>query len=199
MTYTLTHVDATVFFNLNTSTCLLWLCGGCVQDVCHKLCETLSMVANVGLVQPDYVMVEATDSSSLALGGEGGLGGGTLTATGSRADSKKPGLAEPSVVRNGLLPSRDGTSQELQSEGSVSPSLATNGATTGPNRHGSSGSSSLADQVRRGSLEESDGSGSERSSVKGARGKRKLPVSVELLQPALQALTVLSNVRFCFC
>jgi len=172
--------------------------GGCVQDLCHKVCETLSMVANVSLVQPDYVMVDATECSSLALAAAGGGGGGGApTTTASVGDLKTSDHVEPSVARvssNGVLPFQGRTSLEVQPEGSIGPPPATIGGTTGPCRHSSGSGSSLADHVRRGSLEESDGSGSERSTVKGTRGKRRLPLSVELLQPALQALTVLSNV-----
>ena len=150
---------------------------GCVQEVCHKLCETLSMVANVGITHPDYVLVDSSEAQ-----------GGTLgTALG--VDSDRRSVAETdSAVSKSASDSRVPSQTRLSKE-------ALSAASTTVDRSSSGFIESWAGARRKGSVEESDGSGSDRGVAKWTKMKRKVPVSVELLQPALQALTVLSNVR----
>ncbi len=143
------------------------------------------MVANVGVVQPDYVMVDSADTHG---------GSHVLHDDLDRKDTESP------ISHTGRAPAHSGTAEEVRgSDSSSSLPAREGGSAVGTERRSSSlAESSSSASWRKGSLEDSEGSESDRAAARRGRTRKKVPVSVELLQPALQALTVLSNVRPCW-
>ena len=148
----------------------------CFQEVSHKLCETLSMVANMGVIHTEYVLVDANGSVGKtdkhpANGGEGRM-----------AEEMYLDAATNGVLAQDSAAVRDSDSS------AASMSLTLLGM-EGLDRDNNSSAHAQVD----GGLKENGGAVNEEER-RTATNKKKLSVSEELLQPTLQALAVLSNV-----
>ena len=140
-----------------------------MQEVTHKLCDTLSMVANVGVTHPEYVMV-VSDSTGSGSGEDKALENSTdevtkedtpvTTSTNKEGDNGEPGAGEEVNVEQSLDESGGKTEGEVV-EGE--------------------------DEKKEGQANSVGKRGMDQNVVTSS-------VSEELLQPTLQALAVLSNV-----
>ena len=140
-----------------------------MQEVTHKLCDNLSMVANVGVTHPDYIMVSRTNEDRQH----------------DQAPARREGEEQPSASPGEEAPVVSGDSDEVPAPASDVSSTAPSVTQEGERGEGERREGVKSEERRKagyGGVVHTDGEKGERSS------------SEELLQPTLQALAVLSNV-----
>ncbi len=160
-----------------------------VQEVTHKLCETLSMVANIGVTHPEYIMVTRT----LSIGSSGG--DGSFKARGGHHSSKDSVAVV--VGGEGDAPANSSANEEEgEKEGELGARVEVDmeqltgggGGEKGGGVKGEGGGGGGEEEERQ------NGDVGRKIQERGAGGMEP-SASEELLQPTIQALAVLSNVR----
>ena len=166
----------------------------------HKLCEALSITANVGLVQ-NYVLVDSKSSGSeedydTGDRGEGSATGGTTQIGVGKLEHPTPippdrdlastGRSTPPSPRTGATPAA-GTAPSEQNR--VPP--MSSGTLPPPSHHKNEISAAF---VRAGIGREGDQPNPSQPTSSAAKKQLSYTVSNELQLPTIQALAVLSNV-----
>ena len=139
------------------------------------MCETLSMVANIGVSQPDYVLVNRRAS---------GGGGGSW-------DGMKEGGLSVVAEGEGEMVGEGGGGEEkplVGKDAEASSSASAEGPASAESARAREGRAAAA-------VEEASKVGEGGGSSGEEPGKAEKSASEELLQPTIQALAVLSNVR----
>ena len=150
------------------------------QEVTHKLCETLSMVANIGVTHPEYVMIargnnRVSNSSSTSSSDHG--------RSGHRPEPVDKGTPLSSSADEEERPRKSDAGTEVSAE----LSAGRKGGVAGE------GEGEEEEEERKKKKEESQNN-DVRKTQKKEDMEKDSSASEELLQPTIQALAVLSNV-----
>lgn len=147
-----------------------------LQEVTHKLCETLSMVANIGITHPDYILIKKTND---------------LASPGRQEGEEGQGRTED-LIRVGSASDADSAPVAINEDSSLEVPVESGDVVTTQPVVGVETSSRDGGTEGEGPGEE--GRGRSGDAVKVNEKLEERSAAEDLLQPTMQALAVLSNV-----